>query len=285
MSNAVTESNVPAYGALALAGWRGEVDEARQLSVIILQQAASRGDGMGLSHAHYSNAVLFNGLGRYKDALGAAEQACAQPRKLGLGGAALVELVEAALHVGDTASAAHALEDITRTTGHSANHWAVGIEARSRALLSQGEDAELLYRAAIDRLARSRAAVALSRAHLIYGEWLRRRHRRVDARAELRTAHEAFVSIGAGAFAQRAQRELLATGATVRKRQARHRDDLTPQEAQIARLAAQGLSNPEIGSRLFISPRTVQYHLGKVFTKLEITSRNQLPRVLSADAA
>ena len=181
--------------------------------------------------------------------------------------------------------AAHALEDITRTTGHSAAHWAVGIEARSRALLSDGQDAELLYQRAINRLDRSRAVVALARAHLIYGEWLRRQHRRLDARAELRTAYQTFASIGAEAFAQRARRELLATGETVRKRNAQHRDNLTPQEAQIARLAAEGLSNPEIGSRLFISPRTVQYHLGKVFTKLEITSRNQLHRVLSADRA
>jgi tetratricopeptide (TPR) repeat protein len=161
VTNAVTESNLPAYGALAVAGWRGEVDKARRLSDTILEQAKSRGDGMGLSHAHYSNAVLFNGLGRYQDALAAAEQACAQPRKLGLGGAALAELVEAAAHVGETARAMHALDDITRSTGHSESNWAVGIEARSRALLSDGDDAELLYQRAIDRLVRSRAVVAL----------------------------------------------------------------------------------------------------------------------------
>ncbi len=285
ITNAVTENNAPAYGSLALACWRGEVDEARRLSETILQQAASRGDGMGLSHAHYSNAVLFNGVGRYEDALAAAERACAQPRKLGLGGAALVELVEAAAHLGETARAEYALEDITRTTGHSANNWALGIEARSRALLSDVDSAEPLYQRAIDRLGPSPAVVSLARAHLIYGEWLRRQHRRVDARAELRTAYETFASIGAEAFVHRARRELLATGETVRKRSAQHRDDLTPQEAQIARLAAEGLSNPEIGSRLFISARTVQYHLGKVFTKLAITSRNQLHRVLSTDRA
>jgi tetratricopeptide (TPR) repeat protein len=202
-TSAVTEANLPAYGALALAGWRGDVDEARRLSENILKQAESRGDGMGLSHAHYTNAVLFNGLGRYEDALAAAEQACAHPRKLGLGGPALVELVEAAAHVGETARAAHALEDIALTTGPSATNWAVGIGGALTRLLSDGEDAEPLYREAIDRLGRSRAAVALARAHLIYGEWLRRQHRRVDARAELRAAYETFASMGAEAFAQR----------------------------------------------------------------------------------
>ena len=158
--------------------------------------------------------------------------------------------------------------------------WALGIEARVRALLSEGDAAERLYRESIERLGRTRIRVELARAHLLYGEWLRRENRRVDAREQLRTAHEMFAAMGTEAFADRARRELLATGEHVRTRTVETRDELTSQERQIARLARDGLSNPEIGTRLFISPRTVQYHLRKVFTKLDITSRNQLDRVL-----
>ena len=161
--------------------------------------------------------------------------------------------------------------------------WALGIEARVRALLSEGEVAERLYRESIERLGRTRVRVELARAHLLYGEWLRRERRRVDAREQLRTAHEMLDAMGVEAFAERARRELLATGETVRKRTVETRDELTAQEAQIARLARDGLSNPEIGARLFISPRTVQYHLRKVFAKLEISSRNQLERVLPSE--
>jgi DNA-binding CsgD family transcriptional regulator len=159
-----------------------------------------------------------------------------------------------------------------------------GIEARVRALLSEGERADSLYRESIARLGRTRVRVELARAHLVYGEWLRRENRRVDARAQLRTAHEMFASMGVEAFAGRARRELLATGETVRKRTLETRGELTAQEAQIARLARDGLSNPEIGTRLYISPRTVQYHLRKVFIKLDIRSRTQLDRALSRDA-
>jgi ATP/maltotriose-dependent transcriptional regulator MalT len=163
------------------------------------------------------------------------------------------------------------------------SEWALGIEARVRALLSAGEDAERLYRESIARLGRTRVRVELARGHLLYGEWLRRESRRVDARAQLRAAHEMFASMGVEAFADRASRELLATGETVRKRTAETSDELTAQEAQIARLARDGLSNPEIGTRLFISPRTVKYHLRKVFVKLDISSRNELDRVLPAN--
>ena len=156
----------------------------------------------------------------------------------------------------------------------------LGIEARVRALLSQGDDADRLYRESVERLGRTRVRIELARAHLLYGEWLRRESRRVDARAQLRTAHEMFASMGAEAFDDRACRELRATGETVRKRTVETRDELTAQEALIARLARDGLSNPEIGTRLFISPRTVQYHLRKVFIKLDISSRNELDRVL-----
>jgi DNA-binding CsgD family transcriptional regulator len=193
-------------------------------------------------------------------------------------------LVEAAVRCGDTARAADALERLARTTRSSGSPWGLGIEARSRALVSEGKAAELLYREAIDQLGQCRGAVALARAHLLYGEWLRRENRRLDAREQLRTAHDMFTEIGMEAFAERARRELVATGAKARKRSPGTATDaspqLTPQEAQVARLASEGLSNPEIGARLFISSHTVQYHLGKVFAKLGITSRGQLHRVL-----
>jgi DNA-binding CsgD family transcriptional regulator len=174
------------------------------------------------------------------------------------------------------------LSERTRVTP---TEWSLGIEARVRALLSDGEVADDFYRESIERLGRTRVRVELARAHLLYGEWLRRRKRRVDAREQLRTAYEMFASMGAEAFAERARRELLATGETVRKRTAETRGELTAQEAQIARHARDGLSNPEIAGRLFISPRTVQYHLRKVFIKLDIRSRTELDRVLPRDAA
>jgi DNA-binding CsgD family transcriptional regulator len=190
-----------------------------------------------------------------------------------------VELIEAGVRTGATDASSAALERLAERTQASGTDWALGIEAGSRALLRDGPDAERLYREAVDRLARSRGVVHLARARLLYGEWLRRENRRTDAREQLRAAHEAFSDIGAEGFAERARHELLATGETARKRTEDARGVLTPQEAHIARLARDGLSNPEIGAQLFISPRTVQYHLRKVFLKLDITSRNQLSRV------
>jgi DNA-binding CsgD family transcriptional regulator len=189
-------------------------------------------------------------------------------------------LSEAASRTGDLALLRTALEWLSERTQVIPNDWSLGIEARVRAFLSEGEPADGLYRESIARLARTSVRVELARGHLLYGEWLRRENRRLDARVQLRTAHELFASMGAEAFADRARRELLATGETVRKRRDETRGDLTAQEAQIARLARDGLSNPEIGMRLFISPRTVQYHLRKVFLKLGISSRNQLDGVL-----
>jgi DNA-binding CsgD family transcriptional regulator len=197
----------------------------------------------------------------------------------------LVELIEAATRTGKSALAADALERLSETTRPSGTDWGLGIEARSRALLSEGEVAERLYREAIERLARTRVRVALARAHLLYGEWLRRERRRMDAREQLRTAHELFITMGADGFAERARRELRATGETARKRTVETSGQLTPQETQVARLARDGLSNPEIGLRLFISASTVQYHLRKVFMKLDINSRMQLARALPADAS
>jgi DNA-binding CsgD family transcriptional regulator len=277
-----TEDALPRYGALALAGWRGDESDARQLRGAITDEARSRGEGMGLSLAAHTDAVLYNGLGLYEQALAAAEHAASYPVELGFGNWSLVELIEAAVRIGQPDRATEALTRLVRTTGPSATDWARGVEARSRALLTDGDDAEQLYVDSIDRLARTPGAVGLARARLVYGEWLRRKHRRTDARDQLRLARELLVSIGAEAFAERARRELLATGEKVRKRNVTTRDDLTPQETQIAQLAAEGLSNPEIGERLFISPRTVEYHLHKVYAKLDINSRNKLRGVLSA---
>jgi DNA-binding CsgD family transcriptional regulator len=195
----------------------------------------------------------------------------------------LHELIEAAVRSGKVERAADVLKRLSEMTRASGTEWALGIEARSRALLSEGEAAESLHGEAIDWLGRTRVPVELARAHLLYGEWLRRERRRLDAREQLRTAHEMFTAMGMEAFARRAARELLATGETARRRSVETRGELTAQESQIARLARDGLSNPEIGARLFISPRTVEYHLGKVFGKLDISSRNQLDRVLSSD--
>jgi ATP/maltotriose-dependent transcriptional regulator MalT len=224
--------------------------------------------------------MLYNGLGRYEDALVAAQQASEHPH---YPTRALPELIEAATRSGMAERAAGALQRLSETTRACDTEWALGIEACSRALLSENAVAEGLYRQAIDRLGRTRVRLALARAHLLYGEWLRREGRRLDAREQLRTAHDMFGSMGTAAFAERAERELLATGETARKRTVETRDQLTAQEAQIARLARDGLSNPEIGSQLFISPRTVEYHLHKVFGKLNIASRNELSRVLPSD--
>jgi DNA-binding CsgD family transcriptional regulator len=188
----------------------------------------------------------------------------------------LVELVEAAARCGETALAADALRRLSERTRPSGTDWALGIDARSRALLSDGERADELYREAIGRLGRGGPAAYVARTHLVYGEWLRRKHRRLDAREHLRTAYELFTEMGIVAFAERAARELRATGATARRRRVETGAELTVQEAQIARLAAEGVSNAEIGSRLFISPRTVEYHLHKAFTKLNVSSRREL---------
>jgi len=204
---------------------------------------------------------------------------------MGYGPFVVPELAEAAARIGDVASVRAALEWLSERTRVMPSEWVLGIEARVRALLSEGDAADSLYRESIVRLGRTRVRVELARTHLLYGEWLRRKSRRVDAREQLRTAHDMLDAMGVEAFAERAARELRATGETARKRSVETRDELTAQEAQIARLARDGLSNPEIGTRLFISPRTVQYHLRKVFIKLDISSRNQLDRVLPSDPA
>ena len=261
------------YAALMLAAWRG--DEASGLALIDAGrlEATARGEGMGLGINEWATALLYNGRGRYADALAAAQRGCAHD-DVGLYAWSLVEQIEAGVRSGATEAASAALDRLSERTRASGTDWALGIEAGSRALLS--DSPEPLYREAVERLERSRGVVHLARARLLYGEWLRREHRRVDAREQLRAAHDRFSSIGAEAFAERAGSELLATGETVRKRRDDTRDELTPQEKLIAQLARDGLSNPEIGARLFLSPRTVEWHMRKVFGKLDIRSRREL---------
>ena len=268
------------YGALAAVAARGNDSEAAALISSTLLDASRRGEGIAVSAAEWANAVLNNGLGHYDEALSAAERASENHSSVGFSNWAVPELIEAAARtrMWDTATDAH--RRLAEMTAASGTDWALGLEARSRALLRNGDEAENLYRLAIVRLERTRLRIELARAHLVYGEWLRRERRRIDARDQLRIAHKMFDTMGMEAFAERARRELRATGETAHKRGVKTRSDLTPQEAQVAKLAHDGLSNPEIGARLFISARTAQYHLSKVFTKLGITSRAQLHRAL-----
>jgi DNA-binding CsgD family transcriptional regulator len=264
---------------LLLAGFRGDEEQASVLIEASKSAAIARGEEVVLITGEHARAVLHNGLGHYQAALDAAQSASAQD-ELMLSVWSLPELVEAAARCGKTELAADALGRLCERTQAAGTELALGIEARSRALLIGGDPAERLYREAIQRLGGTRMRPALVRAHLLYGEWLRRENRRTDAREQLRTAYDGLTAMGMGAFAERARRELLATGETVRKRTVQISYELTAQEVQIARLAADGLSNLEIGAQLFLSPRTVQYHLAKVFTKLSVGSRRQLGRAL-----
>jgi DNA-binding CsgD family transcriptional regulator len=266
------------YASLMLAGWRGDEAGGHELIEAGRVEATARGEGMALGVIEWATALLYNGCGRYAEALAAAERGC-EHDDVGLYAWSLVELIEAGVRSGATGVTPAALERLSERTQASGTDWALGIEAGARALVSDTSDAEPLYREAVERLSGTRGVVHLARARLLYGEWLRRASRRVDAREQLRMAHDVFSDIGAEGFAERARHELAATGETTRKRTDDARATLTPQEAHIARLAREGLSNPEIGAQLFISPRTVQYHLRKVFLKLDITSRNQLSRV------
>jgi DNA-binding CsgD family transcriptional regulator len=276
-----TGSHISNPAELGLAALRGRQAEAAGLIDATIREASRRGEGIGIVLAEWANAVLNNGLGNYEKAMQAAQRGTAQPVEMVVRSWAAAELVEAAARSGHTDVAADALRRLAERTTPSGTDWARGVEARSRALLSEGDTAESLYLESIERLGRTRIRVELARAHLLYGEWLRRERRRVDARAQLRIAHDMLESIGMEAFAERATRELQATGETARKRTiATGNEQLTAQEAQIARMARDGLSNPEIGVRMFISARTVQYHLRKVFNKLGIESRSQLERVL-----
>jgi DNA-binding CsgD family transcriptional regulator/tetratricopeptide (TPR) repeat protein len=275
-----TGTQLGPHGDLGVAAFRGHEAEATELIQAAMDGMTSRGEGRGVT-SQYAAAVLYNGLGRYDQALAAAELAC-EYDDVGVLGWSLTELVEAAVRSSQPARASDALQRLAETTRASGTDWAAGTEARSRALLSAGQTAENCYREAIERLGRTRMRPAVARAHLLYGEWLRRENRRRDARAELRTAHGLFTTMGIEAFAERARRELLATGDTVRKRTVEKVSELTAQEAHIAQLAGDGHTNVEIGAQLFLSTRTVEWHLGKVYTKLGVGSRRELRRALAS---
>ena len=277
-----TGSHLAPQGAIALAAWRGSEEEVSRLIDAGREEVERRGEGLWLVATDWASAVLFNSLSRYAEALAVSEQAGMDPHELGVSTWVPTEFIEAAVRSGMRERAGDALERLQAISRASGTDWTLGVEARSRALVSEGDAAERLYREAIERLGRTGVRVALARAHLLYGEWLRRQGRRVEAREELRTAHRTYAAMGMAGFAERARRELVATGETVRKRSAETRDDLTAQETQIARLAADGRSNAEIAAQLFISPRTVEWHLSKVFSKLGIRSRKDLRAVLAS---
>ncbi len=279
----LTGANLVPYAALGLAAVRGRDDETRALTEATGPDAAARGEGTGVTAAQWASAVLSNGLGRYADALAAASAAGEHPDEFGLAAWLQVELIEAAARAGQPGRAAGALRSLSEITSASGTDWALGVQARSRALLTEGEAAERGYVAAIQRLSRTRVRLDLARAHLLYGEWLRRENRRIDAREQLRRAHQMLQTMGAEGFAERARRELMAAGQTVRKRTAEAAGLLTAQERQIARRAREGRTNAEIGAELFLSPRTVEWHMSNVFAKLGIASRRQLWQALHGD--
>lgn len=282
-----TGSNLAPYTAMRLAAMRGRKAQASALIEATNMEVSKRGEGIGVACAEWTRAVLHNGFGDYPEAMAAAQlalyhQEYPDVRYPGIANWAAAELVEAAVRGGMTETATVAIRWLAEMTAASGTDWALGVEKRSRALMAEGENAERLYRAAITHFGKSRVRTELARAHLIYGEWLARERRRVEAREQLHTAHHMLETMGMAGFAERARRELEAIGATTRKRTAiTSTVELTAQETQIARLAREGLSNPEIGARLFISAKTVQYHLRKVFAKLGITSRSQLDNALT----
>jgi DNA-binding CsgD family transcriptional regulator len=278
----VTGSSIAPYGPLALAVFRGREAPAAQLIQTATDDAKRRGEGRALSLVQWGDAVLGNSLGRYEEALAAAQRASEDSPAVQFAGWALVELIEAAVRSAVPERAAGALQQLSGIARACGTDWVLGAEARSRALVSDGAAAENFYREAIDRFGRTRLRVELARAHLVYGEWLRRQRRRRDARDQLGRAFEIFDSAGAAAFAERARIELRATGGQARQPAAETPETLTAQEALIARLAGEGASNPEIAAQLFISRATVAYHLRKVFTKLGVSSRSQLAPVLPA---
>jgi DNA-binding CsgD family transcriptional regulator len=283
-SDAVVEatgSHLTLRTSIVLANWRGRDAEAVALIEARRQDVLRRGEGLWLAANDWGNAIRDNGLGRYEDALAAAERAAEAARGLGPPILLLAELIEAAARSGQAERATGRLIQLAEIAHAAGTDWALGTHARAAAMLAEGEAVERLYREAIERLSRVKTPPTLARAHLLYGEWLRREHRRVDAREQLRVAYTMLSDMGMEAFAERARHELLATGETVRKRTVETLDELTAQEVQVARLAADGQTNPEIGAQLFLSSRTVEWHLTKVFGKLGISSRKQLRSALS----
>jgi DNA-binding CsgD family transcriptional regulator len=287
-AEAVTEATGTRYrpiAALLLVALRGrEVDAAPTIESVV-RDASAGGQGIVLQWAEFANAILSNGLGHYEQALASARPAAEEMPHLFISGLALPELIEAAVRSGRPELARDALEHLADLTTAAGTAWGLGIQARSRALLSEGEVADGLYLEAIDLLGRTRLRPDFARAHLLYGEWLRRQKRRAEARQHLREAHEHLSAIGMEAFAERARRELAATGETARKRSVATTLDLTPQETQVAQLAGEGRTNREIGAQLFISAHTVEYHLKKAFTKMNVTSRTQLREGLARRSA
>jgi DNA-binding CsgD family transcriptional regulator len=267
----------PAYGPVFVSAWRGVQDTASKVIDAAVRDFTLSGEGAVLAFADYARAVLCNGLGRYADALAAATATDAfEVEGVTIYTQGLAELVEAATRAGAAERAADALARLEEMTRASDTDWGAGIRARSQALVSTDGAAEPLYREAVERLSRTRIRPQLARAHLVYGEWLRREGRRVDARRELLQAFEMFAGMGMEAFSERTRRELAATGEKIRTQADQRPHDLTSQETQIARLAREGLTNAEIGFQLYLSARTVEWHLRKVFAKLGITSRRQL---------
>jgi len=273
-----TGTRLAPYAAMLLVALQGREADGLALLEPAINDAAVGGQGFAVQWGEFAKAILFNGLGRYGEALVAARRAADDSPELFISSWALAELIEAASRSAGPGHAAGALERLSEHAAVAGTDWGLGISARSRALLTDGGAAEPPYREAIERLGRTRLVPELARAHLLYGEWLRRERRRLDARRELRIAYEMLTGLGMEAFAERARVELEATGERARKRTVDTRDQLTPQETQIARLAANGHTNREIAAELFISPSTVEYHLRKAFRKLGVTSRTQLAR-------
>jgi len=267
--------------AMLLAAWQGRQQEASELLRATVREATARGQGFVVDFANCAAAVLYNGLGRYFDARDAVRQAW-QRQRVALGVFAVPELAEAAARSGETPLAREALAWLSERAQVAPTQWTLGMQARVRALLSDGPDADQGYTESIEHLARTSVRAQLARSHLLYGEWLRRENRRLDARAQLRAAHDMLSEMGAEAFAERARRELLATGETVRRRTVQKVGELTDQEAHIARLAVDGRTNSEIGAQLFLSVRTVEWHLRKVYTKLGVGSRRELRWALAS---
>jgi DNA-binding NarL/FixJ family response regulator len=270
-----TGTHLAPYAQLLLSALRGHSD-ALPLIESTIRDAETGGQGLSIQWAEWTSAILFNGLDRYDDALASAERAAAETPQLQHSWWASTELIEAATRLARHDLAVGALERVMAATAPADTDWGRGIQARCRALLSEGEDADRLHCEAIERLARTRRRPELARAHLLYGEWLRRENRRLDARDQLHIAHDQFTAMGLAAFAERARRELAAAGEAVRARTVGTVTALTAQEAYIARLARDGRTNTEIGAQLFLSVRTVEWHLRKIYTKLGITSRREL---------
>jgi DNA-binding CsgD family transcriptional regulator len=280
-----TGAQIAPYAGMLLAAYKGRVEEATALIAATIEDSVLRGEGLGIDLARWAAAILNNSIGHYEEAFAMASPTSAEAPGLYISTWMLPESIEACVRTGRREIAAAALEKFVATAGPGDSDWGLGIQTRSQAILAEGEAAETLYREAIERLGRTSVRTELARSHLLFGEWLRREHRRVDAREQLRQAHDMFVLMSADGFAERARRELAATGEHVRKRRADTGSELTSQEEHIARLARDGRTNPEIAAELYISTRTVEWHLRKVFNKLGITSRTGLRDAMPARAS